>query len=155
MSKSTCCFIGHRTVKVTEELKKRLIEIIEELITKENVDTFLFGSKSQFNSLCLDILTSLKKKHPHVKRVYVRAEFMNISKDYKAYLLEDYEDTYYPEGIIGAGRAVYIKRNYEMIKSSRFCVIYYDSTVSTKRKSGSKVVLDYALKLHRDIFLLP
>ncbi len=54
---NTCCFIGHRTINETEELKTKLNDIIEKLIVESNVDTFLFGSKSQFNSLCLELVT--------------------------------------------------------------------------------------------------
>ena len=43
MKSSTCCFFGHRTINETEELKSKIIEIIEILIVDENVDTFLFG----------------------------------------------------------------------------------------------------------------
>ena len=82
----TCCFSGHRTINETEELKERLCEIIEKLIVDEKVDTFLFGSKSRFNSLCLDLVTEMKEKHPRIKRVYVRAEYPYISEDYKNYL---------------------------------------------------------------------
>ena len=39
---NTCCFFGHRTINETEELKSKIIEIIEKLIVDENVDTFLF-----------------------------------------------------------------------------------------------------------------
>ena len=74
MSKEhTCCFFGHKNIEVTDELIKKLEKIIEELITDKNVDTFLFGSKSQFNSLCLTVVTKLKEKHPHIRRIYVRA----------------------------------------------------------------------------------
>ena len=62
--KSTCCFFGHRTINETEELKLKLIEIIEKLIVENSVDTFLFGSKSRFNSLCLDTVTKIKQKIP-------------------------------------------------------------------------------------------
>ena len=48
MCENTCCFIGHRMINETEELKSKLIEIIEKLIVDENIDTFLFGSKSRF-----------------------------------------------------------------------------------------------------------
>ena len=48
MKDKTCCFFGHRTINETEELKSKLIEIIEKLIVDEKVDTFLFGSKSRF-----------------------------------------------------------------------------------------------------------
>lgn len=118
MKTHTCCFFGHRTINETEELKKKLTTIIEKLIYDKQVDTFLFGSKSQFNSLCLKIVTELKEKYPHIKRVYVRAEYPYINDDYKNYLLKSYEDTYYPEKIKNSGKAVYIKRNFEMIDNS-------------------------------------
>ena len=51
---NTCCFFGHRTINETEELKSKLIEIIEKLIVDEKVDTFLFGSRSDFDDLCYD-----------------------------------------------------------------------------------------------------
>lgn len=94
---NTCCFIGHREIEETEELKAALKNIIEVLITLEGVDTFLFGSKSRFNNLCYHQVTSLKTKYPHIKRIYVRAEFPVIDDSYKEYLLSLYEDTYYPK----------------------------------------------------------
>lgn len=71
---NTSCFFGHRTINETAELKSKLIEIIEKLIVDEKVDTFLFGSRSDFDDLCYDIITQLKEKYPHIKRIYVRAE---------------------------------------------------------------------------------
>ena len=154
--KNTACFFGHRKINETEELKLKLIKIIEKLIAEEKVDTFLFGSKSQFNSLCLELVTEIKEKYPHIKRIYVRAEYPYISEHYKNYLLESYEDTYYPEHIIGSGRAAYVERNYEMIDKSKFCIVYYDEpNAPTTRKSGTKIALDYAIKQGRQITVLP
>ncbi len=52
-------------------------------------------------------------------------------------------------------RAVYVERNYEMIKSSRFCIVYYDETaLPTTRKSGTKIALDYAVKQKKEIINL-
>ncbi len=65
MKKNTCCFFGHRIINETEELKAKLMEIIEKLIVDEKVDTFLFGSKSRFNSLCLEVATEIKKIPAH------------------------------------------------------------------------------------------
>ena len=148
----TCCFLGHRTVNETEDIKTKLVVLIEKLIVEENVDTFLFGSKSRFDSLCLEIVTKLKEKHPHINRVYVRAEYPCISECYEKYLLETYEYTYYPERIIKAGRAVYVERNYEMIDHSQFCIVYFDQQrAPTTRKSGTKIALDYAMQKRKNI----
>ena len=150
------CFFGHRTINETEELKSKLIEIIEKLIVDEKVDTFLFGSKSRFNSLCLELVTEIKEKYPHIKRIYVRAEYPDINEQYTNYLLESYEDTYYPEHIIGSGIAAYVERNYEMIDKSKFCIVYYDEpNAPTTRKSGTKIALDYALKHKKEVIILP
>ena len=74
-------------------------------------------------------------------------------------MLQKYEDTYYPSKIIGAGKAAYVERNFEMIDKCNFCVIYYDEnyTPAKKRskrkdltghqpKSGTKIAYDYAIK---------
>lgn len=156
MDKKTCCFFGHRTINETKELKSKLTDIIEKLISEEKVDTFLFGSKSQFNDLCLKLVTEIKVKYPHVKRIYVRAEYPHISEQYKNYLLENYEDTYYPKSILNSGRAAYVERNYEMIDKSHYCIVYYDEQgAPTTRKSGTKIALDYAIKRKKEVIILP
>ena len=159
LKEHTCCFFGHRKIIVTEELTNNLEIAIENLIKNENVDTFLFGSKSEFDRLCLAVTTKLKKKYSHIKRIYVRAEFPYVDENYKAYILKRYEDTYYPEKIHGSGRAAYVERNYEMVNNSCFCVVYYDENyMPPKRKnsrkdladnqpgSGTKRAYEYALK---------
>ena len=71
-------------------------------------------------------------------------------------MLESYEDTYYPEHIIGSGRAAYVERNYEMIDNCQYCIVYYDKqNTTTTRKSGTKIALDYAIKKQNHIITLP
>ena len=53
----SCCFFGHRRIDENEELKNRLCGIVENLIVNEKVDTFFFGSKSQFDDLCHKTVT--------------------------------------------------------------------------------------------------
>ena len=151
-----CCFLGHRKIIITDNLINHLKDIVEKLIIKNKVNTFLFGSKSEFNDLCYSVVTKLKQRYPHIKRVYVRAEFPQIDENYKAYLLESYEDTYFSHNAIGAGKAVYIERNRDMIDKSDFCIIYYNENYSpTNRKSGTQIALNYAVKRKKNIILLP
>ena len=155
----SCCFFGHRRSDETEELKNRLCGIVENLIVNEKVDTFFFGSKSQFDDLCHKIVTELKEKYPHIKRIYVRSAFQHIPDWYEDSLLQHYEDTYFPEHMENAGRASYVERNQEMINKSDFCIVYYDENYAPpKRKnsrrdltdyqprSGTKIAYDYAVK---------
>ena len=152
---NSCSFFGHRIINETEELKIRLFKIIERLITEENVDTFLFGSKSRFNDLCYEIVSQIKEEYPYIKRIYVRAEYPIINDSYKEYLLKSYEDTYYPESIFGSGRAVYVERNCEMLNKSHFCIVYYDEAyIPVARKSGTKIAIDYALKHNKKVIII-
>ena len=147
MKTDVCCFIGHRNIDETEKAFEELSSIIERLITDEKTDTFLFGSGSGFNRLCYEVVTKHKKIYPHIKRVYVRAEYPYINEKYTALLLTEYEDTYYPQRIIGAGKAAFLERNEEMIRFSDICVIYYRESLTPKnRRSGTKLALDYAAR---------
>ena len=153
--KYTCCFFGNRTIDVTEELTTNLNKTIRKLIVEKEVDTFLFGSKSQFNDLCYEQVTRLKEEHPHIKRIYVRAEFPHIPEGYEVYLRERYEDSYYPDAVKGAGKAVYLQRNRTMIDNSRFCVVYCrENYAPPNRKSGTVQSLDYATKKNKEIIRL-
>lgn len=155
MKENTCCFFGHRTIAETDELRKKITEAVERLITDKRVDTFLFGSKSQFDSLCLEVVTKLKEKYPQVKRIYLRAEFEFISEDYLKYLLNFYDDTYFLPKLHGAGRAVYVERNCEMINNSKYCIVYYDKDYSPPvGKSGTRIALDYATERDREIIMM-
>jgi len=166
-SLSTCCFFGHRKIVETDKIANKLKESIERLITESKVDTFLFGSKSQFDKLCHSIVTQLKEKYPHTRRIYVRAEFPYINKDYTMYLLKSFENTYYPQKIINAGKAVYVERNYEMIDNSSYCIVYFNENYTPmmrKRnkkaitnyepKSGTKIAFEYAVKKEKKIINL-
>ncbi len=156
IASATCCFFGHRKIERTPGLEEALYDTIENLINEEDVHTFLFGSKSVFNTLCHEVVTRLKQQHPAIKRIYVRAEFPYIDDDYKAYLLTAYEETYYPAKILGAGKAVYIQRNYEMIDRSQYCVVYYDENYQPQKvkkdiiayqpRSGTALAYHYAEK---------
>lgn len=55
-------FIGHRKIAETGELKRELTGIVESLIVNEYADTFLFGSKSDFNGLSYEVVSEQKEK---------------------------------------------------------------------------------------------
>lgn len=150
IKEKTCCFFGHRKITETDELKAKLYKAIKRLIIEDNVDTFLFGSRSQFDSLAHLTVTELKNEYNHIKRIYVRAEYPYIDEYYEKYLLQKYEYTYYPETILKAGKSVYIKRNYEMINNSDFCVVYYISGYGNQN-SGTEIAYNYAKRKNINI----
>ena len=69
MKENACCFIGHRKTEETEALTLELRKTVENLITEDGVDTFLFGSKSGFNDVCYTVVTELKESKPPVQPV--------------------------------------------------------------------------------------
>ena len=165
MENKVCCFIGHRTINKSSELRENLLNIIEDLITNKRVNTFMFGSKSKFDDYCYELVSELKTKYSHIKRVYVRSAYEHIPDWYENSLLEHYEDTYFPEHMSKAGRASYVERNQEMINKSDFCIFYYDENYLPPRrknsrkdlfdyqpKSGTGVAYEYALKKETVIF---
>lgn len=153
------CFIGHRNILKTEELKIVLRKTVIALINK-GVTAFLFGSMSNFDDLAWEVVTELKKEHVGVKRIYVRATYPYLEKAYEQYLLERYEETYFPSRIKDAGKYSYVERNYEMIDKSTYCVFYYNEayipslTKSAKRTSGTKIAYKYAVKNRKKIINL-
>lgn len=156
------CFIGHKTINKREELTSLLKETVISFL-KRGIDTFLFGSMSAFNDLSWEVVTELKKDYPYIKRIYVRSSYQYISKSYEDYLLKFYEETYFPQKIKNAGKYAYIKRNYEMIDNSTYCVFYYNKNyIPSKRpskhnmlpSSGTKIAYEYATKKRKEIINL-
>ena len=162
--KNVCCFLGHREIEDSESLRTKISETVEDLILNHNVETFLFGSRSKFDNLCRNVVSNLKEKYPNIKRVYVRAEYQEISEDYEKYLLEKFEETYFPNRAINSGKAVYTQRNCEMIDKSDYCIFYYKKDYlpperkNSKKdlfmyqpKSGTGTAHDYAVRKNRKI----
>ena len=146
LNNKRCCFVGHRKIEITSELEMKVHDEIENLINY-GVDTFYFGSKSEFNSLCYKMVSKLKEKYPHINRVYVRSEFPDISNDYTEYILKSYENTYYPDKIRNSGRSSYVERNQHMIDLCEYCMVYYiEGYLPPKRRNSRKDLTDYQPK---------
>ncbi len=137
---------------------------MESLIADEGFNTFYFGCTSHFYPLCHEIVTHLKAKYPHIKRVYVRSEYPYLDGDKKAKILEDYEDTYFVKPPANSEKADYIERNIYMISHSEVCVAYYNpygkqknqkmtrgNVVHIRPNSGTSVAYRYAEKKGRRI----
>ena len=157
-------FIGHRKLQADGSFRARLKELVLSLVDDRGADVFLFGSKSEFDDLCLEVVSEIKKERPDIKRIYVRAEYPYIDKDYEDYLLGIYDATYIPENVIEAGKAAYVERNRHMIDKADICVFCYDKNykpplacgargraVCDLPKSGTKVAYEYAVKRKKEI----
>lgn len=152
------CFIGHRKVNNVEQLKTRLIETVSILISN-GADIFIFGSRSDFNTLCWKVVTELQEQFPHIKRISYNAPhetaftskkerescerfFSQIAKREIHYT--NYEEAVRSEKSLNATKNAYIMRNQEMIDNSDICVFYYNKDyLPSKRKAPNKFLPDY------------
>ena len=140
----TCSFFGHREIEITPELKQKLYSIIEDLIVNKNFVYFYFGGFGDFDSLCHEIVSELKVKFPHIKRIFCLADprHQRISKRPKWLLSQDYEDfVYFDMPFDWWFQRIYY-RNVEIIDRSDFIIFYVKNTTN----SGAYKAMQYATK---------
>ena len=152
-----CCFIGHRKVEKSEELLSRLDECLQKLID-DGVRIFLFGSRSEFDTLCYRQVTKLKEKYPDIKRIAYtcKSEYACKSEEKESLeqalmsttkrneSLKDYEGAVRAKRLERAGKASYVERNEDMINASEYGVFYYNPNyLPPKRKQSKSLVSEY------------
>ena len=155
------CFIGHRKVADAEKIKCKLLDTISMLIDN-GADTFIFGSRSDFDTLCWEVVTELQEQFPHLKRVSYNAPhetaftskeerescekfFSQMVKHEVHYT--DYEESVSSKKSLNANKNAYIMRNQEMIDNSDVCVLYYNKDyLPPRRKAPNKFLPDYQPK---------
>lgn len=130
----TCCFIGHRVINVTDELTAELTAVIEQLIAN-GVTTFNFGSHSQFDNLCYDIVSQQRKQCPHIQRVHYCIAYENYTN---AGCNDLYEQEIDCVAALNAAKNAYIVRNQAMIDHSDICVFYYNQNYLPPQRKNSK-----------------
>lgn len=152
----TCCFVGHRRIAQTEKVEKSLRVTLRNLL-EQGVTRFIFGDHSEFNTLCYEIVTELKKEIPQIRRIHYRTDYPDADDYTMQFLLDGYEDSICPTGVAGTGKAVYVKRNQAMIHDSDICVFYFNDEYmppahrvsnkaisSNQPKSGTRLAYEYA-----------
>lgn len=157
----SCSFFGHRNTKVTKNLKQKVKDVVEDLIVNYNVTIFIFGSRSNFDSLCHLVVTELKEKYSNIKRIAFTCksetcilenerkkweEIYSHLQKHEVHLL-CFEEEFEHKTKYIAGKPSYIQRNYAMINSSDYCVFYYDKNyVPDMRKYSKKSAVYYQPK---------
>ena len=156
----SCSFFGHRDTPQTEELKQKVRETVEWLIVEEGVDTFLFGSRSNFDELCHIVVTELKEKYPYIRRVAYLCKHesgcyagegeetrrrIKVVTGRDVYVAE-YEEIKKSDRVNSAGRASYIERNQLMVDVSDYKILYYYfKKENNKIRSGTQSIYSYLL----------
>lgn len=172
-TRKTCCFIGHRNATLDSIESSKLYNIIENLILNE-VTTFIFGSKSNFDTLCYKIVTKLKIRYNKIERIIYTCKnetaLIENNCEQKNSILKKLDGAFYFEKIYQQDanyvyrKNSYIERNKKMIKDSDFCIFYLDKKYSPIKEqiankinmsyhanSGTAIAYSYAKKLNKSI----
>lgn len=139
MESKICSCFGHSQIEITNELKQKIKYIYQDLIVNKNFDTFLFGGFGQFDELCYQIISELKNKYNHIKRVYCleNKKYLNLFKlKYSQY----YEDFIYLNLDFDFWYKRIYFRNCEMVNKSDFILFY----VNKQQNSGAFKIFKYA-----------
>ena len=147
-----CSFFGHRNAELTKTEYNILYKYLETLVSDNKSITFLLGSRSNFNTICHNIVTELKVKYPHIKRIsytcrsecsILESERLHWSKilskqENKEINILGVEEEYDHAKKYISGRASYIIRNQAIIDASDICIFYYDDTYRPPLRKRSK-----------------
>ena len=143
----------------------------KEKLIKSGVTEFIFGSKSEFDDLCYQIVSKLKEKYPNIIRIFlhlpsetgittleekIRLENALCKQLHKKIDLAVFEKSILSKKSISANKNAYIARNYEMIDMCDLCIFYYNKNYSlsnkeNKTKSGTAYVFQYATRKKKGI----
>ena len=167
----SCCFIGHRKLDL-QFSKEHLYNLIKHLIINVGVKNFLFGSNSEFNDLCHQIVTSFKEIYPDIIRTnYPLSQNARVTPTDKLELEQTLKKLYKKNFYIcdydnfatvtnSKGSFAYIKRNFFMIENANLVVAYLRDIKSKNNKtsritnSGTKLAVDFAIKLKKDVIYI-
>lgn len=139
----SCSVFGHSEIDVTEDLKSRLWDRFETLINDDYV-LFYFGGFGAFDELCWEIVTGLKEKYPHIKRIFCLADprHQRASKRPKWLKDEDYEEIVYLDLIFDYWYKRIYFINVEIINKSNYTIFY----VNHPQNSGAYKAMQYAIR---------
>lgn len=137
-----CTFFGHSEIKITEELKLKLYNILDNMIENQDYGYFFFGGFGMFDDLCWQTVTKLKEKYPFIKRIYCLSDIRYLRKSKRPKWLkdEDYEEFIYLDLEFDWWYKRIYFRNCEMIDKSDFVIFY----VNHIQNSGAYKALKYA-----------
>ncbi|MBQ8748929.1 MAG: hypothetical protein IJZ29_00450 [Clostridia bacterium] len=152
MEEKKCGIFGHREIEITEELEKKVENTFIDLIENKNFTTFYFGGFGDFDELSYQIITKLKEKYSHIRRIYVVENenyITNIRKRPKWLREEDYEEIIYLSLHFDYWAKRIYYRNIAIVDECDFIIFYVNDQSGSGRYrgtggSGSLKIMNYA-----------
>ena len=146
MNMKTCCFTGHRIMKITLELVQKLRETIIDVIGKGVTDFYNWGAIG-WDMLCAETVMELKPNYPDIKlHLLLPCPSEEQSKGWNKAQIAQYEK------ILNAADSVTVvfehytsncmkRRNERLVELADCCICY-----CTNRRSGTGQTVHMAEK---------
>lgn len=140
--KKICCFAGHSQLVDTENIYKKLLSVIENLVTTENVSEFWVGNYGDFDRLCAKAVRELAEKYPEIRLCLIVPYLTREINEYSEMYYEKYDDIIVADMPKKTPQKVKIIRaNQYMVENSGFLVCYVNHSFG-----GAAKTLEYAKK---------
>ena len=143
-------FFGHSNCPCTSELFERVYALVKHQIMFEGADVFYFGGFSDFDSMCLDVVTKLKEEFPNIMRVFCVPQYKWIRKPPKWLDKNAYDAVEFPTMKFEWWYTCIYYRNCAVIDQSDFIIFYAQECA----RSGTFKTLQYAKKQKKDFINL-
>ena len=132
-----CTFFGNRDIRV-DKIEAHLWQLLNDLITIYNVNTFFVGNEGNFDGIVQKQLKKLKQIYPDINYSIALAYLPTTKKELD---IMDYNNTFIPEGVeIAPKRFAIDRRNRWLIKNSDFVI-----TCVLKTTGGAAKYKDLAM----------
>lgn len=138
-----CTFFGHRTIENNDELRESTRAEIARAV-EYGCRSFYFGGYGEFDGLCYEIVSALKKQNSELglRLVYCVPQERYLRKDVRYFDREKYDEVIYLEpSFEGWYKSIYF-RNCAMIDAADYCIFYAEE----RSNSGAYKAYKYAVK---------
>ena len=145
----SCSVFGHSNIEITKNLETKLFKTFDNLIN-QGYGFFYFGGFGMFDELCHKIISELKLKYNHIKRIFCLSDPRHLRENKRPKWLQtkDYEEFVYLDLDFDWWYQRIYFRNCAMIDRSDIVVFY----VQQKENSGAYKTFKYA-KHKKKLFL--
>ena len=133
-------FCGHADASLSKYEIDLLESTIIKIVQKFPDCKFYLGAYGNFDSTCFKILTSIKKNHCNIERIFI-TPYINDDYAKLKMLSKIYDGSIYPPLETYPKKFAIIKRNEWMIDNSKFLICYI-----TRSFGGAYNTFKYALR---------
>lgn len=140
-----CCFAGHSQLYCYDDIYKKCLSVIDNLISTENIYEFWVGNYGDFDKLASKAVRELKEKNKEIKLNLIIPYLTTEINQYKELFYKNYDNILIADIPENSPKKIQIiKSNQYMINSSHILVCYVKHSYG-----GALKTLEYAIKQNK------